>query len=378
MKTWVKRLFICSTLLGTFTGVTTFIPSFSVYAASSSTAQDQLQQDISDALDKRLPAFQVTYTGTNAKSLKTEISNALNAAINKDDYMHYTVKTYNFSATMKGNTATVDFKLTYWETLAQTGKVQERVAEILQDIVTTDMNDHQKEKAIHDWIVGHIAYDTKLIAHSAYDGLIHGKTVCQGYALITYEMMKQAGIPVKIVEGSSRGIPHAWNLVKIDGKWYQLDCTWDDPVPDIAGRVLYNYYNLTDAQLRVDHTWKASAAYPTASASYDQTLNALAATDPENAVFYNKLYTAIGYDYLAEANTATNLEALTGRISSALAEGQEQLVIRYLKGATVTSDLKKALAAQKSIYSYSYTSEAFTRTTTNDKLLTITFNYNKK
>ena len=85
------------------------------------------------------------------------------------------------------------------------------------------MKDHQKEKAIHDWIVSHIAYDTRLVSHSAYDGLVNGTTVCQGYALITFEMMKQAGIPVKIVEGSSRGISHTWNLVKIGGKWYHLN-----------------------------------------------------------------------------------------------------------------------------------------------------------
>ncbi len=43
-----------------------------------------------------------------------------------------------------------------------------------------------------------------------------------------------------------------WNLVKIDGKWYHLDCTWDDGYGDTY---FYGYYNLTDKQIEKDHTW---------------------------------------------------------------------------------------------------------------------------
>ncbi|NEW07931.1 transglutaminase [Paenibacillus sp. SYP-B3998] len=373
MKKWAKHLLIFSTMLGTFSATTALIPS-SVFAAAGTTVQDQLQKDITQALTNRLDSYQLTYSGTSA-SLKTDLNNALNAALNTNDYLHYIVKSYSYSANIQGSTATVSLKFTYWETLSQTTEVQKRVKQILDDILTTGMNEHQKEKAIHDWIVGHVAYDTKLISHSAYDALTKGKTVCQGYALLTYEMMKQAGIPVKIVEGSSRGQSHAWNLVQIGGKWYQLDCTWDDPVPDVAGRVLYNYYNITDAQLRVDHTWKASTAYPTATTAYNETLTSLATTDTANATFYNKLYQSMGYSYLSEANTATNVQTLTNKLRAAIDNRQQSLTLRYTNGTTVTADLKKAFATQKGITSYSYTQEAFTRTTTNDKLLTVNFNY---
>ena len=126
---------------------------------------------------------------------------------------------------MNGDNAEIAFNFTYWESLAQTNEVKSRISQALGRILTKGMNDHQKEKAIHDWIVTNVAYDTRLVSHSAYDGLVNGKTVCQGYSLIVYEMMKQAGVPVKIAEGSSRGIAHTWNLVQIGGKWYHLDAT---------------------------------------------------------------------------------------------------------------------------------------------------------
>jgi hypothetical protein len=374
MKKWIRTGLALAVLLGTPSVMTLISPSASVHAAAGTTLQTQLQKNITNALNQRLSSLQVTYSG-NMKTLKKDVNAILDAAINSDDYLHYIVKSYSYKATIKGNTASVSFRFTYWETLPQTNKVKKQVTQILSQILTPGMNDHQKEKVIHDWIVSNIAYDTRLVSHSAYDGLTKGKTVCQGYALITFEMMRQAGIAVKIVEGTSRGIAHTWNLVQIGGKWYHLDSTWDDPVPDDARRVVYNYYNLTDSQLRTDHKWKVSTLYPLAITSYDKTLTSLSVADLTKAAFYNKLYEQIGYIYLTDAKTATNLQSLTSKIHTAIDKRQHELTIRYTNGATVTSDMKKAFAAQSGISSYSYTYEAYTRTIENDKLLRIEFHY---
>ncbi|MCD9020276.1 transglutaminase domain-containing protein [Cohnella silvisoli] len=374
MKIGIRILLATAVLLGTFYITTRFDPSISIRAAATTISQDQLHKEIVRALNERLSSFQVTFSG-NKTSLKKDIKDTLNAAISSDDYLHYIVKTYGYNATFQGNTAAITFRFTYWETLTQTNEVKKRVTQTLSQVLTSGMNDHQKEKTIHDWIVTHIAYDKRLVSHSAYDGLINGRTVCQGYALLTYEMMKQAGIPVKIVEGTSRGIAHTWNLVRIGGQWYHLDSTWDDPVPDVAGRVDYNYYNLTDSQLRIDHRWKPSTSYPAAITPYDQTLTSLAVTDTIRAAFYGKFYEQLGYAYLTDSFTATNLQTLTSKIQAAVDNRQQELVIRYTKGASVTSDMKKAFAALKGLSIFNYSYEDYTRTTINDKLLRIVFKY---
>jgi transglutaminase-like putative cysteine protease len=374
MRIGIRILLATTVMLGTLSIANGFAPSLSVRALGSTASQDQTQKELVRALNQRLSSVQVTYSG-NKTTLKNDIKDILNAAINSDDYLHFNVKTYGYNATIKGNTAAITFRFTYWETLSQTNEVKKRVTQTLSQILTPDMNDYQKEKTIHDWIVTHIAYDKRLVSHSAYDGLMNGHTVCQGYALLTYEMMKQAGIPVKIVEGTSRGIAHTWNLVQIGGKWYHLDTTWDDPVPDVAGRTVYNYYNLTDSELRTDHRWKPSASYPTAVTPYDQILTSLAVTDASKANFYNKFYEQLGYAYLTDAYTATDLQTLTSKIHAAVDNRQRELVIRYTKGVTVISDMKKAFAAQEGLSSFSYSYEDYTRTTINDKLLHIVFKY---
>ena len=42
---------------------------------------------------------------------------------------------------------------------------------------------------------------------------------------------------------------------RLDAEWYMVDVTWDDPVPDTPGQVLYGYFNITDEKMKQDHTY---------------------------------------------------------------------------------------------------------------------------
>jgi hypothetical protein len=143
----------------------------------------------------------------------------------------------------------------------------------------------------------------------------------------------------------------------------------------MAGKAYYNYYNLTDAQLRKDHHWKASASYPAATADYGQALKALGAKPSSKAEFYRKLYSTLGFSFLEDAYTVTSVSDLTDRIRRAADSRENELVVRYTRGGTVKSDLKKALNAQTGVAGMSYTMEDYTRTTINDKLLRIKLQY---
>ena len=92
------------------------------------------------------------------------------------------------------------------------------------------MTDEQKLLCLHDYIVTHCEYDNSLTKFNAYNCLVEGSSVCQGYALAFCLLGKYAGIDIKLVTSSAQG--HAWNIVQIDGMDYFVDVTWDDPSGD--------------------------------------------------------------------------------------------------------------------------------------------------
>lgn len=89
-----------------------------------------------------------------------------------------------------------------------------------------------------------------LDAFDAYNVFVDKKAVCQGYALAVEELMDRLGIPCELV--TSQLIDHAWNMVQLNGRWYHMDVTWNDPIHDKIGRVshfhlLKSYYYFSDA-----------------------------------------------------------------------------------------------------------------------------------
>jgi len=145
---------------------------------------------------------------------------------------------------------------------------------IIDNIIKPGMSDFEKELAIHDYIVLNTAYDyDNFLANTvpedsfeAYGVLIKHVAVCEGYTKAMQMLLTLANIKSEVVVGKVGIVDHSWNLVILDGKYYQIDVTWDDPAPDIAGFVSYNYFNVTDNEISGSHTW-VEANYPKCTTS---------------------------------------------------------------------------------------------------------------
>ena len=190
-----------------------------------------------------------------------------NKIVDADEYVKYNVASTRYSIKGMPGDYTFTLQVKYRESKEQTQYVKAQAKSIVGSIVKLGMDEHEKVKAIHDYVVKHVSYDTSYQAYTAYEALANRSAVCQGYTLLTYELLKEAGIQNHIVTGTGNGQAHAWNLVNIENKWYHLDTTFDDPVPDKAGRATYSYFNMSDEQLSKDHEWDRSK-YPAATTSY--------------------------------------------------------------------------------------------------------------
>lgn len=104
---------------------------------------------------------------------------------------------------------------------------------------------------IHDWIVNNVYYDLNLQYYGA-DMILRGYGVCDSYSKAYCMLCKQAGISVYRVTNDD----HAWNAVYLDGNWYFVDCTWDDPAGSTAaksGSEGHDYFCLNTELLGLDH-----------------------------------------------------------------------------------------------------------------------------
>ncbi|MCR5450426.1 MAG: Ig-like domain-containing protein [Solobacterium sp.] len=101
-----------------------------------------------------------------------------------------------------------------------------KVSEILSGI-DNSWNDEQKALYLHDVLVINNTYDETYSKSNAYNALVEGTSVCQGYSLAYKYLLNQAGIACDII--SSDELVHAWNAVTLNGMTYYVDVTFDDP-----------------------------------------------------------------------------------------------------------------------------------------------------
>lgn len=128
-------------------------------------------------------------------------------------------------------------------------KVDE-IVEAARSLTPEDGEDpaEQQVRYVHDYIIRHTSYRLEdacrpeNVGHvrTAYGALVQGESVCEGYARAVKSVLDRLGIPCVLVQGIYRHTAdvmelHMWNEVQVDGKWYGVDATIDDPVSPLAG-----------------------------------------------------------------------------------------------------------------------------------------------
>ena len=152
-------------------------------------------------------------------------------------------------------------------TLTGTAWLNTQLAAVAKQVTSGCSSSYERALALHDWLVKATAYDLSYTYYGAEGVLFHGLGVCNAYTVTYSKLLDAVGIENKTVSGTAtdRGTgttgSHAWTLVKLDGSWYHVDTTWDDPIPD--GRERHTYFCLTDSEMAVDHQWN-TAKYPAA------------------------------------------------------------------------------------------------------------------
>jgi len=151
--------------------------------------------------------------------------------------------------------------------------ILQKALSVLETVKANGADEYNIIKGCHDWIILNTVYDYDSyykslitskdvleIPGSPEGVFINGTAVCDGYAKSFKLLMDLAGIECYRVIGdviySNEG--HAWNIVKLNGEYYQVDCTWDDPDTD-DNSIIYDYFLISDSKMAKDHIWDQDA-----------------------------------------------------------------------------------------------------------------------
>ena len=131
------------------------------------------------------------------------------------------------------------------------------VTQIVNDAVDlcrqeTNGSEYDMALWLHDWTLDQLEYDHSLNWCSAESGLTRHQGTCESYQCIYSKLLDAAGI----ANGRITGNGHTWNAVKIEGKWCQMDLTWDDTSDNWYGDLdqRHLYFGLTDELMTIAHS----------------------------------------------------------------------------------------------------------------------------
>lgn len=176
----------------------------------------------------------------------------------------------------------------YYDNTLSSDAYQRRVKETnaaIESLVakTKGMNDFEKALYVHDYIILNCEYDLDLLnlikaegtldgevyseRYTEYSVLVNGTGICGSYALAYRAVMNACGVECLYL--SSKAMNHAWNMIKLDGKWYHVDCCWDDPTPDRYGEARRTYFLRTDDEImELNHYSWTPNEYKATSSKY--------------------------------------------------------------------------------------------------------------
>ncbi|MGN1412505.1 MAG: transglutaminase domain-containing protein [Oscillospiraceae bacterium] len=186
--------------------------------------------------------------------------------------LFYLKESYKYS--ILGDTVVgirLEYKCTKEEYQEQKAIIDNTFAKVL-DTIDDSMSDYEKALLIHDYLCTNFSYDLTYSTYNLLDFVKTGTGVCQAYYQAYTYMLNEVGIKSYPVQSTL--LNHVWNMIEIDGKYYQVDVTWDDYTPDLIGWSSHTNFLLDDESINKNHNSNGVVDWYT----YEENLNATDST----------------------------------------------------------------------------------------------------
>lgn len=203
-----------------------------------------------------------------------ESTNALSAFTL--DWPEYYWWNYGFTSEYIHNVATCTLNHDDFDGIVENFyKLYDKASSILKEVSYDD--DYYTIKMLHNYLIDHTTYNEDIIEYdnasfefndnnNTFACLVNGSSVCYGYATSFRLLSRMLGYD-SLVVNSIDDEKHAWNMICIDGNWYNVDVTWADMKDEEGNETItsYEYFLAPDKVFGVNHTPKEGYKYPKAN-----------------------------------------------------------------------------------------------------------------
>ena len=225
-------------------------------------SKDEIKNIFYTVLDSGIDSYSI-YCNSDYKNCTKDVEEFFNNKDNLSEINNF-VHPYNSFKNIKisvTNYGKITLDITHIYNKDEISVVNDQIDTFIKDNINDSMNNEEKIKAFHDYIVNNTKFDTEIenssdrlnsTSYTAYGLLINHKAICGGYTDTMAIYLDKINIPNLRISTNE----HVWNLVYLNDKWLNLDVTWDDPVTSNGTDMLmYDYYLIdTNTLLSKDTT----------------------------------------------------------------------------------------------------------------------------
>ena len=216
-----------------------------LYAATTYLTVAKAGEAVRKAMKNRQESITVhfkTDTSNQQKACEAVLAEAMKHTGNglEGDYLAWqyagwsatVIPRYNSNTSMYEYSGTL--RISYYTTAQQEAELTTAINKLKTSLKLSSKSNYDKIFAVYDYMCQNITYDyanlndsSYKLKHTAYAALVNKTAVCQGYALLFYRIMLELGIDCRLIPGMTEGGAHGWNIVKLNGLYYNVDATWD-------------------------------------------------------------------------------------------------------------------------------------------------------
>ena len=206
---------------------------------------ESVKKLVSDALPDRVETLDLAPYNITQNDV-----NEIILHLAEHDPFAFLMKSVKYSLNTQTNTVTtlvIVYQMSADEHRSAVDFINKKTAEYLKGI-QSDFSDVDKLLFVHEMLIKNTKYDTSFQSNNIYTLFKTNTATCQGYSMAFLYLCREMGFEVDTV--SSTEMKHMWNKVKLNGKWYNVDVTHDDPTSDRVLRANHNHFLCSDAKFQ--------------------------------------------------------------------------------------------------------------------------------